>query len=774
MNSARSSASGQSLRVRLSLGLAAAALIGFVGSSFAASITPVNEASIAVVGQRWAQPDAYSTFRADLGALRQELANAPLVRSNDQRSTPVIDLPMPDGSMESFRVYEAPVMAAELQAKYPEIRTYEVSGLGDRGAWGRISVTPLGLHGLIFKQGGTVWIDPFQANDTANLSVCWGRDYHRAASLGTTEIPPCQTFEDPLQVEEINQRVRTAEAQGGLTTGDELRTYRLACAATGEYTAFHGGTVPLGMAAIVVAINRVVGVYIIEYSVSMELVANNNLVVYTNGATDPYTNNNGGTMLGQNQSNLNAVIGNANYDIGHVFSTGGGGIASLGCVCVSARKAQGVTGLNAPIGDNFYIDYVAHEMGHQFGATHSFNSVSGSCSGGNRTASTAYEIGSGTTIMAYAGICGGDNIQQHSDAYMHNVSFGQIRTYTETGAGNGCAVTTLTGDTPPTVDANIGGNFTIPLNTPFEISGSADDADLDPLTYCWEEYDLGPAGTWNNPSGNAPIFRSFLPVTGNSRVLPRIQDVINNTTTRGEIKPTYARNLQFRLTVRDGRGGVAYDAAQLIAVAANGPFVVTSPNTTGIIWNGGSSQNVTWDVAGTNVAPVSCANVDIFLSLDGGFTYPEVLATNVPNDGSESVVVPNTATTLARVKVKGAGNIFFDISNANFEITSNSSDAPEAAPIVSNQMIQRIQPNPTGGIAHVFFRLPEAAPVRLQVFSASGRVIATLADGTLEAGDHSRSWDGTDEDQRPVPAGVYFYRLEAGTRVETQQVVRIN
>src|SRR5690606_18588110 len=282
----------------------------------------------------------------------------------------------------------------------------------------------------------------------------------------------------------------------------------------------------------------------------------------------------------------------------------------------------------APTGDVFYVDYVAHEMGRQFGATHTLNSTPSSFCSGNRSAGTAYDPGLGSTIMAYAGICGADNIQGNSDDYFHVGSFVQIRAYTESGSGNNCPVKTPTGNAPPVADATQGANWVIPIGTPFELTGSAIDSDDDDLTYCWEEYDLGPAGSPNNPSGNAPIFRSFDPVSTPSRVFPRWFDIVNNTQTQGEILPSYARNLRFRLTVRDGHGGVHYDEAELLSVAAVGPFQVTYPNALGIVWQAGTNETVTWNVNGTNGAPVNCANVDILLSTDGGFTYPHAILLN--------------------------------------------------------------------------------------------------------------------------------------------------
>ncbi|MCP4250319.1 MAG: hypothetical protein GY778_25025, partial [bacterium] len=317
-----------------------------------------------------------------------------------------------------------------------------------------------------------------------------------------------------------------------------------------------------------------------DVAVRMTLVANNDLVVYTNGATDPYTNNNGFAMLGENQSNVDAVIGNANYDIGHVFSTGGGGVASLGVPCRTSLKARGVTGLPSPNNDVFYIDFVAHEMGHQWAGNHSFNGSSGNCSGGNRNASTAYEPGSGTTIMAYAGICSPQNIQPNSDDHFHNISYQEIVNYITNSFGDNCDAPTATGNTPPTPDA--GDPFTIPINTAFELCGSATDPDGDTLTYNWEQFNLGPTGHPNSPVGDAPIFRSFSSSLSNCRLFPQLSDLLNNTQTLGEILPSYARTLTFRMLVRDNRpggGGADYDQVDVVVSDVGGPFLVTSPNT---------------------------------------------------------------------------------------------------------------------------------------------------------------------------------------------------
>jgi hypothetical protein len=628
----------------------------------------VSERQFVPVGEMYNFPQPHRTLALDFAAMQSLLRTAPMERTAG--STPlVLSIPTPDGAFQRFTVVEYSMMEAPLAGQFPDIRTYHGQGLDNPAARVRLDITRAGVRAMVFAPSATYFIDPHNQGDVLHY-VCYGRNGVMREREFSAPHMSCNLVATPQRIEELRQLV----AMSPLTpTGPQLRTYRLACAATGEYTQYHGGTVPLGLAAIVTAVNRINGVYETEIAVRMTLVANNSSLVYTNGATDPYTNDDGFAMLSQNQSTLDGVIGSANYDIGHVFSTGGGGIAGLGVVCVGGSKAEGVTGLTNPIGDPFYIDYVAHEMGHQFGGNHTFNSNAGSCSGGNRNAATAYEPGSGSTIQAYAGICGSHDLQPNSDAYFHTISFDEMVAYTNSGGGNSCAVTTNTGNNAPVITVPAGG-FTIPRSTPFALTGSATDANGDALTYCWEEFDLGPAGNPNTPSGNAPIFRSFNPTTSPTRTFPKLSDLLNDTQTIGEILPSYARTLTFRLTARDNRsGGGGVDRSSIVQFTvdgAAGPFTVTAPNTA-VSWEALTDQTVTWNVSGTNSAPVNCANVKISLSTDGGTTFPIVILASTPNDGSQTITVPDNQTTTGRIKVEAVGNIFFDISNVNFTITAS-------------------------------------------------------------------------------------------------------
>jgi hypothetical protein len=623
----------------------------------------VDEASITDNQNREIIPQNYRTLALNIAELQTILSQAPLEFSEEAKTSNVIlELPLPEGGYGLFNILESPVMEQALALKYPEIKTYIGKGITEGIFNVRFDFTSTGFHASIRTINGTIYIDPFSRGNVTNYISYYKKDFVSSQPF------ICIVLNDAD--DEEAQLIKNLIISGiNYSVGEELRIYRLALAATGEYTIFHGGTVEAGMNAVVTAVNRINQVYENEAAIRLVLIANNDILIYTDPATDPYTNSSGNSMLEQNQSNLDAVIGNSNYDIGHVFATDGGSVAQPYVVCRTGLKAKGVSGFGEPVGDPFYIDKVAHEIGHQFGGAHTFNGNGDGCYDG-QNGETAYEPGSGSTIMAYAGLCGSQNLQMNSDDYFHGTSLDGIIAYSTTGSGSNCPTVVSTGNNAPVVTVPAGG-FTIPINTPFSLTGSATDPNGDDLTYCWEEFDLGPFGHPNFPSGNAPIFRSFKPVDTSARVFPQISDIVNNTQTIGEILPSYSRNLTFRLTARDNRaggGGVGKSSNIAFTVTNSaGPFIVTYPNTV-INIPALSEVTVTWNVANTNSSPVNCANVNILLSIDGGQTFPLTLAEDVPNDGSHQVLIPDVRTSTARIKVNAADNIFFDISNENFII----------------------------------------------------------------------------------------------------------
>ncbi len=682
-----------------------------------------------------------------LNDLAAYLSTAPMEFTQAAKTKNVeLELPSPDGSFQRFRIVESPVCAPELAAKFPETRTWSGQGIDDATATVRLDITPFGFHAMILSANGDIFIDPVNLSTTNTYLSYYRKDCIQRPNSGICNFDEEDEW-NKQQIEEL-KAIRNSHQDEGRSMGDNLRTYTLALACTGEYAAVFGGTVSGAHAAMVTSVNRVSGVYEKELAIRMVLIPNNDTLIFTNSATDPYTNNSGGTMLGENQTTVNARIGSANYDIGHVFSTGGGGIAGLGVVCTSSQKARGVTGLPNPVGDPFDIDFVAHEMGHQFDGNHTFNSVTGNCGGGNRNASTAYEPGSGITVMAYAGICGSDDLAAHSIPTFHTISFDEIQDYTQFASGSTCPTTTPTGNNPPVVSLTTY-QYNVPLNTPFKLTGAGSDPDNDTITYSWEEFDLGAGGAWNAPVGNAPIFASILPTLSPVRLFPKLTNILNNVDSKGEKKATYARVLNFRLTLRDNRnngGGVTYDDVntEVNVVNTTVPFAITYPNLTGISWAVGSSQTITWAVANTTAAPISTPNVNIYLSTTGGTTYPFpiLIASNVPNNGSYTFTVPNNLTTTGRILVEGAGNIFLDINDKNFTITSTIG-VEEAVSLESTNLV----PNPAQNEIQLIMSGPVRGRITASVFDISGRLVLSNsfdknAEGLVQVLDITRLENG--------------------------------
>ena len=653
-----------------------------------------SEKTVQVAGERTIIPSEYLLVKLNLNGFH--LAQS-LIPSTQNGNSSIIYLPNPLGESMPFSIFEQSMMEAPLAKKYNEIKTYTAISQNDARITAKIDFTVFGFHAMVFDGSNTFYIDPYSNNNSEWYVVYYKKNFKK----NYNQIMHCEVDDDLDEISLSPNAIKIKEdvlpELSFKTSGDSLRTYRLALACTEEYSAAVGGSTPSKatvLSAIVTSVNRVNGVFEREFSMHANLVANNDTLIYLPGSGDPYTNNSGSAMLGQNQTTINARIGSANYDFGHVFSTGGGGIASLACICAT-NKAQGVTGSSNPVGDPFDIDYVAHEMGHQFGGSHTFNSVTGSCSG-NRSSNSAYEIGSATTIMGYAGICGTDNIQPHSDDYYHVRSLEQM-----TGSSvKACAAITMTGNTPPVL-TSINKTYIIPYKTPFELTATATDANNDPLTYCWEQYNRGGSGSaWNAKTTVAPILRSFNPDTSGTRVFPKYSELIKNTESYlGEILPDTARILRFRCTVRDmhlGNGAfyTSVDTTKLDVRQTASLFRVTSQNTTGQSWTGYESKTITWNVAGTDIAPVAANNVNIYLSIDSGKTWPFILASNTSNDGSESIVVPNFASDWARVKVKGAGNVFFDLNDEWIQIKKVVS--PSGIENYDESLIS-IYPNPSQG-----------------------------------------------------------------------------
>lgn len=571
-------------------------------------------------------------------------------------------VPAPDGKNINIRLVEDSVMAPGLAAKFPGIKSYKaLNELGEQ--IGRFSYSHKGLRGMYKYNNEWAFLDPLFTNRTEQY-ISYFKS--RAKKVGQ------QSFnEDLSRLLDFRKRAfKPGEISVTNKAANTMRTYRIAVTATGEYTEFHGGTVADALAAINSMINRINQVYLVDMAVQFQIVDNNDAIIYRDGETDPFSNNTDDIDL--NQQIIDEQIGSANYDIGHIVNTSDGGLASLGSVCSSSSKAQGVTGLSFPTGDTFYIDYVAHEIGHQFDAGHTFNGSLGACAG-SRTPNSSWEPGSGSTIMGYASICESQNIQSFSDAFFHIGSIAQMRGFIDEGLGGTCGSETSITNITPTVDA--GEDFNIPANTPFTLTGSGSDADGDELTYIWEQLDLGAASSGPDDmvdNGNRPLFRSFMPQSEPVRTLPQISDVFAGTTTLGETYPTTARDLNFVLTARDNNGGLAVDTMVVRTTSSVSGFTLMQPNETKS-WEAGRQSLLYWNNAGSDEAPISCNSITLDMTNDDGSTYITI-STDIVND-SLAVVTAPSSTGDYRFRLRCENNIFFTISAGNISIvTATSTD----------------------------------------------------------------------------------------------------
>ncbi|NRA59439.1 MAG: cadherin-like domain-containing protein [Psychrobium sp.] len=604
-------------------------------------------------------------IRANIASLNETLVNT------DQ--SVVISLPLPNGSYADFRLVPSLIMADELAQRYPMIKTFTGYQIDKESNRGRFDITPQGFHGVFNLAGDTVFIDPIYREKTDYYISYYKRDaVALAGSKGSLRLAPKLRLQQPL----LKKYARGATKQ----LSAQRITYRIAIAANAEFTQYHGGSKENGLAAITSMLNRINDVYERDLNISLQLVANNDAIIYTNIVSDPYDNSDNDGEI--NTGIIDGVIGSQNYDIGHIVGTGGGGLASLGVVCDAQLKGDGVTGDPNPSNDSFYIDYVAHEIGHQFGAEHTFNGTEGACSG-NREAPSSFEPGSASTIMGYAGICGQQNLQMNSQPFFHSHSMDQISAFVSSELGSSCGVVSASDNAIPTVNA--GADYIIPANTPFILTGSATDANGDELSYDWQQMDLGPSSSASTmvDDGKRPLFRAWQPTKTPTRILPKLQDVLAAKISIGEVYANTTRELNFRLIARDNKGGVSYDAMKVNVVKTELAFSVLEP-TNQNDW-GDKTAIIRWQVAGTDQAPISCQSVDITLSTDSGNSFPVTLASQVANTGSFTVTVPSSITATARVKVSCFGNIFFAINNGDFSIAQGGK--PVITSLVNNLLM---------------------------------------------------------------------------------------
>ncbi len=628
-------------------------------------------------------------FDLDVDKLKQIVSESPRKTTKLSKSAVIVSFPISESEFQNFSIYKTSNFSPELEAAHPEIATYYGESIDGKSAKIYFSLSPLGLSSMQLRLGKeAIFVEPYDNNNSTYV-------VYKKSDKGSSK----NKFECATSAKSSTDGLK----MGKILSADDglLRTYRLALSCTGEYTQYFGGTKALALAAMNNTMTRVNGVFENDFAIRLVLIPEQENIIFTSASTDPYSNATAGADGAWNTELMNVLhgttygIGDSKFDIGHLFgaSGGGGNAGCIGCVCNNSTtydateqwywyKGQGYTSPadDVPSGDSFDIDYVAHEIGHQFGGNHTF------------TDSEEYTIaqvepGSGSTIMGYAGITTED-VQAHSDPYFHAVSIQQITEYVKSTSGS-CSVNTPTGNNAPT--ANAGADFTIPKSTPFVLTGSASDSNGDALTYTWEQMDVQNS-TISNPSATkttGPAFRSYSPTTSPVRYFPKMSSVLNGaTTTAGlelnvEVLPSVSRTLKFRFTARDNKAngaGNAYDDMVVTVNSSYGPLTVTSQNAAGISYPQGSSQNVTWNVANTNTL---AANVDILLSTDSGNTW-STLITGTPNDGTQSVTIPNITSNTCRFMVKASGNIFFNVNTANFSITAPDTEVPTAPTLSAN------------------------------------------------------------------------------------------
>jgi subtilisin-like proprotein convertase family protein len=727
-------------------------------------LKPISEETIALpeTAERKLVPLRYQAYVLDERGLQSALSRAPreFTPEASQRRC-VIRFPLPDGTEEAFSVWETIQVEPALAEAMPSARTYAGEALSRPGMTVRFSYTLRGLNAWIFWSDARLsFVEVYAWGQTRYYMVYGEEDLPEEARPGEADLA-CGFTDDGRRL--YAPGVAERGSLGG--TPVQLKQYRIIISTTGEFSQDHGGTRDQVYAALIEYVNRINAIYERDLSIRFVLVQATLATIFLNPATDPFTGSDNGTLAAQNQQALEiAGVPLAAYDIGHVFARGGGGIAGLGIVCQSGKWRACSAG-SGSYGLGFtYVN--CHEVGHQLGANHSWNRCGGFAPD-QRAGTSAYEPGSGSTIMSYAGACGPDNVQGGADMYFHGGTLGEIRKYVDQESGAQCGTLTPTSNSHPSVSLPYSNGFFIPIRTPFELTSTATDAEGDALVYNWEQIDVGPETPLGTQLGNSPLFRSRPAVPVPNRYFPQLSTIINNATDPRELLPDTTRNLTFRLTVRDGRGGVSFANLSFRATAAAGPFTVAYPNTSGDRWNIGEYAEVRWDVANTNQAPVNCSHVNIRLSTDGGLTYPLLLAERVRNDGSHYVKVPDLPTSLARVRVDGANHVFFDISNSNFTLQQptqpsltmglENDDAVLCLPAEHTVTIR------TAGV------LGFSAPVVLDIASPlPPGAVATFSQSTLQPGESATL---TLDFSQVSVEGVFTLQLRA-TAAGTAPIVR--
>lgn len=707
-------------------------------------------------------PKHFDLYSLNLDSFKQELLRV----SNE--SLTKISIPNTNGLSE-FYIEEAVSFTQPLAEKYKHIKSYTLKGIEDNTATGKISIGTDGVHVIIFSgKHKTFYIDPYTKDNRT----------YKAFSRG--DLTSKSSEYRCLVEDKVKEKKKKQLLNRSKTTPNDglLRTYRLALACTVQYANYHinrqgvtDDSMAEQQAAVLSAMNttmtRVNGIFERDLGVRMTIVLNANgenelIFIDSDNYTDPIEDESVDfDLILDNQEVCDTIIGSDNYDIGHLFSTGNSGIAIRSSIC-STSKAQGLTGIDSPIGDGFDVDFVAHEIGHQFGANHTQNS---DC---NRVSGQAVEPGSGSTIMSYAGVCGVDgdystNIQSKVDDYFHASSIAEIWDLTlQWTEARECGTPIDMGNLAPTVNA--GNDYTVPVSTPLVLRGEANDPDSSGLTYCWEQQDSEYVIMPPEPTSIAgPAFRSYPPTAESDRYLPALETVLTGATVNEwEVIPSVAREMNFSLTVRDNHseGGSNTRDDMMITFVDMDPFTVTAPSGT-TEWTVGSEQTITWDKSATDQAPINCSHVRLKLSLDGGLTFPHTLVESTPNDGSHTIIVDDYLSNTSRVLVEAIDNMFFNINPNNFSIVGGTGTASVTSFNLSNLSLY---PNPSTGVFNLEFKA-DNTDVYITLVDIRGRIIEEkYLSATSTMVKEQLSFN-------TVTPGLYLLKVQNGKGQVTRKVV---
>ncbi len=623
-----------------------------------------------------------------------------------------LEIPMPDGSTKMLQVEKISNMHPSLASRYPMIRTYLLFDDKEASLRGRADLSTHGLNVVLESHLGEIYIDAIRSSDRLTHISYYTRDYKVDPELRESYVKHEHIFpftaQDWIDLEPVNSPFQRSAMEPV-----DLQLFELALSCTGEYAQKHGGTIEGALSAINTALTRINFLLESEVAVRLQLIEDNDSLIFLDAQADPFTNGDAGQMALENNNFLTARLPGNAYDVGHVFGTNCGGVVGtsggIGTVC-SGTKGFG-SSCEISTNDRFYIGIVCHELGHQFGARHTWNHCP-PVSQDQFSSATAYEPGSGSTIMSYAGACGDQNIQFDSDPYYHINSIVDISSFLINGGGQSCADAIPTLNHRPTVSTSYENGFAVPILTPFKLVAKGEDVDGDTLSFNWEQYDAGVGAGANTPlgqpQGTAPLFRSSAPTTSPTRIFPAMSKILDNAFDDTEVLPDYSRPLTFRVAARDNRaegGGVAWTEVAFRSTEAAGPFEVVSFNDSDTL-SPGEYVEIIWDVANTDQAPVNCQLVHILMSTNGGNTFSDTLISDTPNDGSEFVVIPNQPGDRVRIMVEAADNIFFAVNTQN--ITILEPDAPGFGVDVAPHLARVC--------------LPEEIEIQLQTFPVGGFV----------------------------------------------------